>query len=63
MVLLVAAIIFFIAIIVLILFILGLIFYFKRKANKLLNESGFAGVNLGDVIKEARIEDEELPKS
>lgn len=63
MVLLVAAIIFFIAIIFLILFILGLIFYFKRKANKLLNESGFAGVNLGDVIKEARIEDEELPKS
>lgn len=54
---------FLIGVIVLIVFIVSLILYFRYKIRNFLNKAGFSGVNIADVIEEAKIEDQELPKS
>lgn len=54
---------FLIGVIVLIVFIVSLILYFRYRIKTLLNRIGFSGVNIADVIEEAKIEDQELPKS
>ena len=38
-------------------------FFIRHKIRKTLNRAGFQGMNLMDVIEEARLEDQEVPKS
>ena len=52
-----------ISIILLISVILGIFIYIKIKARKLLDNVGYSGMDLGNIIKEARFEDQEVPKS
>lgn len=54
---------FLIGVIILIAFIVGLIIYFKIKIRIILDKHGFLGLNLKDIIQNARIEDQEIPKS
>lgn len=42
---------------------LGTFIYFKVKVRKLLDDAGFQGQSLGDIIREARLQDEIEPKS
>ena len=37
--------------------------YFKVKLRRLLDDAGFEGQKIGDIIREARIQDEVEPKS
>lgn len=54
---------FFIGILVFIIFCIVVYFYFKVKIKLFLNKMGIHNTNLGEIIKEARLEDQELPKS
>lgn len=54
---------FLIGVIILIVFVVGLIIYVKVKTRNILDKAGFSGMNLGDIIKEAKLEDQEVPKS
>lgn len=54
---------FLIGVIVLIVFVLICYLFIKFKIRGILNNFGFAGMDLNEVIKQARLEDEELPKS
>ena len=54
---------FLIGVLILVVFIICIVFYLKIKTRKLLNKVGFIGMNLSDIIKEAKIEDQNLPKS
>ena len=54
---------FFIGVIALILFSLFVYFFAKGKIRNILDRAGFMGMNLSDVIKEARLEDQEEEKS
>lgn len=58
-----AAIIFLVGIIIFILFIVFIYFYLKKRVRKTLDNVGFSGMNIGDVIKEARLQDQIEPKS
>ncbi|MBQ9018951.1 MAG: hypothetical protein IJ097_01395 [Bacilli bacterium] len=42
---------------------LSIFLYFKIKLRKVLDAAGFEGQNIGDIIKEARLQDEIEPKS
>lgn len=48
---------------ILILFILGLFLYIRFKIRRTLDSVGFVGKDLKDIIEEARLEDQEVPKS
>ncbi len=48
---------------VLIAFSVFVYFFAKGKIRRILDKAGFSGMNLGDVIKEARLEDQEEEKS
>ena len=52
-----------ISIILLISVILGIFVFVKVRTRRLLDNAGFSGMNLGDIIKEAKLEDQEVPKS
>ncbi len=54
---------FLIGVILLILFVLILYFYFRVRIQKFLRQFGLSAQNIGDIIEEARLEDQELPKS
>lgn len=54
---------FLIGVLILITFVCVLIFYVRIKTRKVLDKAGFSGMNLSDIIKEARLEDQEVPKS
>lgn len=54
---------FLIGVCVLILFVAFCYFFIKFKVRSILNKTGFSGMNLKDVIEEARLEDENTPKS
>lgn len=54
---------FLIGVIILILFIVIAYFYFRMRIRRILDKFGFAGMDLGEVIKEARLQDQEVPKS
>ena len=48
---------------ILIVFVLIMFFYIKYRIRRTLDSVGFAGKNLKDIIEEARLEDQEVPKS
>ena len=48
---------------ILIVFIVLCYLFIKFKIRRMLNNFGFSGMDLDDVIKQAQLEDEELPKS
>ena len=54
---------FLIGVLIFILFIIGLIFYFKVKIKSFFNQLGFPISSIPEIIEEARLEDEEVPKS
>ena len=54
---------FLIGVIVLIVFCVVCYFYFRIRIRRILDKYGFAGMNLKEVIDEARLEDQEVPKS
>ncbi len=54
---------FLIGVIVLILFILILYLVIRFRIRRFLNQFGFSGMNIKDIVEEARLEDEEIPKS
>ena len=37
--------------------------YFKIKLRRILDDAGYEGQNIGDIIREARLQDEVEPKS
>ena len=49
--------------ILLIVTILGAFAYLKIRTRRFLDDAGFAGMSLGEVIQEAKLEDQEVPKS
>ncbi len=51
------------AVIIVVSFTSFLILFVRFKIRSILNKAGFANMNLADVIREARLEDQELPKS
>lgn len=54
---------FLIGVIIFILFIIFCYLYIKFKIKNVLGKHGFNGMSLKDIIEEARIEDQEVPKS
>ena len=52
---------FLIGVIILIVFVIGI--YIKYRIRNVLDGAGFSGMNLKDIIDEARLEDQEVPKS
>ena len=54
---------FLIGVIILIVFIVVFYFIIKLKIRSVLDKAGFVGMNLKDIIEEARLEEQENPKS
>lgn len=54
---------FLIGVIILIVFCVFAYFYFRHRIRRILDKFGFAGMNLKEVIDEAKLEDQEVPKS
>ncbi len=54
---------FLIGVIILIVFLVGSYLYFRVRIRRTLDKFGFAGMNLKQIIDEARLEDQEQPKS
>ena len=54
---------FLIGVIILIVFIVCAYIYFKIRIRNTLDRFGFVGMNLKDIIDQARLEDQEVPKS
>ena len=54
---------FLIGVIVLILFVIIFYFIIKLKIRSILDKAGFSGMRLSDIIEEARLEEQETPKS
>lgn len=54
---------FLIGVLILILFIIFIYFFIKVKIRIILNKTGFRGVNIRDIVENARLEDQEVPKS
>ena len=54
---------FLIGVIILIVFVIGIYIYIKCRIRNVLDGAGFSGMNLKDIIDEARLEDQEVPKS
>lgn len=54
---------FLIGVIILIVFLTVAYFYFRMRIRRILDKFGFAGMSLKQVIDEARLEDQETPKS
>ena len=54
---------FLIGVIVLILFVVIFYFIIKLKIRSILDKAGFSGMRLSDIIEEARLEEQETPKS
>jgi len=54
---------FLIGVIIFIIFCVIAYLYFRMRIRRILDNFGFAGMNLGEVIKEARLQDQEVPKS
>lgn len=52
-----------VVVILLIAIVLGIFIYLKVRARRFLDNAGFAGMSLGEVIQEAKLEDQEVPKS
>lgn len=42
---------------------LSVFLYFKIKVRRLLDDAGYEGQSIGDIIRQARLEDEQTPKS
>lgn len=54
---------FLVGVIILIVFVIIISIYIKMIIRVLLDKAGFSGMNLGDIFEQARLEDQELPKS
>lgn len=54
---------FLIGVIIFIVFIIICIIYFRMRVRRLLDQFGYVGKNLKDIIEEARLEDQEVQKS
>ena len=54
---------FLIGVIIFIVFIIGLLFYFKMKIKSFFQSFGFPSSSISEFIKAARLEDEDVPKS
>ena len=54
---------FLIGVIIFIVFCVIAYFYFRMRIRRILDKFGFVGMDLGQVIKEARLQDQEVPKS
>ena len=54
---------FLIGVIILILFVVLFYFIIKLKIRSVLDKAGFTGMNLRDIIEEAKLEEQETPKS
>lgn len=54
---------FLIGVIILIVFILLLIIYLRFRINSILNRMGLGGMNIKEIVEEARIQDQDVPKS
>jgi hypothetical protein len=54
---------FLIGVIILILFIIFVYFFVKFKIRSILGKNGYSGMSLKSIIEEARLEDQEVPKS
>ena len=54
---------FLIGVCIFIVFVIGCYLFIKIKIRSILNKTGFSGMNLRDVIEQARLEDETTPKS
>ena len=54
---------FLIGVLIFIAFVIGLIIFIKIKTRNILDRAGFVGMNIKDIIDEARLEDQENPKS
>ena len=54
---------FLIGVVILIVFLVIVYFYFRIRIRHILDKAGFLGMNLKQVIDEARLEDQEVPKS
>ena len=54
---------FLIGVIILIVFLVGAYLYFRVRIRRILDKFGFVGMNLKQIIDEARLEDQEQPKS
>ena len=54
---------FLIGVLIFILFCIFVYFYFRKKIRQFLNHYSFLGVNIKEVVREARLEDQEVPKS
>lgn len=54
---------FLIGVCVFIFFVISCYFFIKIKIRRILRKTGFSGMNLRDVIEQARLEDEDMPKS
>lgn len=54
---------FLIGVVVLIVFVVFVYFFIKFKIRSILDRTGFSDMNLKDVIDEARLQDQEVPKS
>ncbi len=54
---------FLVGVIILIVFLVGAYLYFRVRIRRILDKFGFAGMNLKQIIDEARLEDQEQPKS
>ncbi len=54
---------FLIGVCIFIVFVVGCYIFIKIKIRMLLNKTGFSGMNLKDIIEQARLEDENTPKS
>ena len=54
---------FLIGVIILIIFSFCCYILFRIRVRRLLDQFGFVGMNLKDIIEQARIEDQDMPKS
>jgi hypothetical protein len=54
---------FLIGVIIFILFVILFYFIIKLKIRSVLDKAGFVGMNLSDIIEEAKLEEQETPKS
>ncbi len=54
---------FLIGVVLLIAFFIILYFIIRFRIRRFLDQFGFAGMNIKDIVEEARLEDEEIPKS
>lgn len=54
---------FLIGVFIFIIFLVIAYFYLKRRVNRIIGKLGFSGVNIKEIVEEARLHDQDVPKS